>query len=187
MKKRFYFSIILPILFSFHSLTSLGQINPNYLEFQVTNGIQLSGMKPEDFTKGNFTFYNNISIEKDLTSKFGIHVGLMGYSFSTIADYIRQNYIFVNVGLSYKIGSRFRIEAGSGILNNSTYNSATVCLNYTLQFMILETKFIEFFISQGAIGGFRIYQKPPIEKDILPNIGLTFSIKIAPNKVNKHL
>jgi hypothetical protein len=48
--------------------------------------------------------------------------------------------------------------------------------------MILDTKFIDFFISQGAIVGFRIYQTPPIEKDILPNLGLTFSVKIGPNK-----
>lgn len=182
MKIKFYLSIILPILFSFHALTSLAQINPNYLEFQVTNGIQLSGMKPEDFTKGNFTYYNNISIEKEIASNYGIHVGLIGYRFSTIADYIRQNYIYVNAGIFYKFGSRFRIEAGSGILNNSTYNTATVCLNYTLQFMIFETKFIDFYISQGAIGGFRIYQTPPIEKDILPNLGLTFSVKFEPNK-----
>jgi hypothetical protein len=186
MKIRFFLSIILPILLSFFPRTSTGQINPNYLEFQVTNGIQLSGMKPEDFTKGNFTFYNNISIGKEITSNYGIHVGLTGYSFSTIADFIRQNYLFVNVGLSYKIGSRFRIEAGTGILNNLTYNTATVCLNYNLKFMILETKFIDFLITQGAIGGFRIYQTPPIEKDILPNLGLTFSIKLGPNNLKKY-
>lgn len=187
MNMRFFLSLILPIIFSFNPLISSGQVNSNYLEFQVTNGIQLSGMKPEDFTKENFTFYNNISLEKEIASNFGIQVGLMGYSFSTIADYKRQNYIFVNLGLCYKIGSRFRIEAGSGILNNSTYNTATVCLNYTLQFMIFDTKFIDFYISQGAIGGFRIYQTPPIEKDILPNLGLTFAVKFAPKKVNKHL
>jgi hypothetical protein len=176
MKRKFYWSI----LFCLHSLTTLGQVNPNNFEFQVTNGIQLSGMKPEDFTKKNFTFYNNISITKNITSKYGIYVSLMGYSFSTISDYKKQNYIFVNSGLNYKIGSRFRIEAGSGILNNSTYNTATVCLSYNLKFIIMETKFIDFLIYQGAIGGFRIYQTPPHEKDILPNLGLTFSIKFEP-------
>lgn len=166
----------------FYSSNIMGQNIHNKWEVQITNGIQLSGMKPEDFVENNFTYFNNISIEKEITSTFNINGGIIGYHFSTIPDFKTQNYTYINFGLGYKIGKRFKIKGGSGILNNTTYDNATVCLNYSLQYVILKSKYLDFYLTQGAIGGFRIYQTPPFDKDILPNFGLTISIGL--NKFN---
>lgn len=175
---NYKFQIVFTIITCFYPLVSSSQNTRKGWEIEVTNGIQLSGRKPEDFTKRNFTYYNNISIEKVITKNYCLHGGIMGYSFSTIEDFSRQKYLYVNAGLSYKIGHRIWIKAGSGILNNSTYDNASVCLNYSILINILETKHIDFYLMKGAIVGFRIYQNPPLDKDILPNLGLTFSIKL---------
>lgn len=176
--------IVFALIGCFFVLNSNGQDLQNKCELQLTNGIQLSGMKPEDFTRNNFTYFNSLSIEKDITSKFQIYGGVTGYSFSTIRDFVIQKYSYFNVGLGYKVGPKFRLKAGSGILTNYTYNTATICLNYSMLFRIIESKYVDFYLTQGAIMGFGMYQTPPIEKDILPNFGFTLSMKVPKNKSN---
>ncbi len=155
-------------------------------------GIQMSGIKNEDFISSNIAPLVDISTGKWFTPYLALQIGYRGYYFNTIADSNRHHYGFyygeVVIDLNRLIKPTptpgmwsLHLHAGSGYFYNYHYRQPNICASFGLVNNLRLTKHLQVFLDLSAIFGWDIYQG---DEDILPgvSVGLTYLIP----KRNRH-
>jgi hypothetical protein len=179
-------AIVFFVLFFISVVTAYGQSHKeNNLDknwFAISDiGIQMSGIKSEDFINSNYSPMVRIIGGKLLNSSIGFQVGYQGRYFNAIADTDKHyyNFYFVegvldvkSILFSIKRDERFHtllLHAGVGSFQNHYYGNSSVhgVLGTSNIFSILKKIKIKFDI--GAIVGWDIYQG---DEDILPSLSM---------------
>ena len=150
-------------------------------------GIQMSGIKSEDFTASNFSPLLNVSAGKWISPGIALEAGYQGWYFNTISDSIKHYYTFLfgkivfnmNKLLSKQKKERvwyLLIQLGSGYFYNNHYNHPNICGTLRVKNAIRLNDFLRLNIDFGAIVGWDIYGG---DGDILPSTsaGLTYTFK----------
>ena len=140
-------------------------------------GVQMSGIKNEDFISSNYSPVLRLTIGKWLNKKIAFQGGYQGRYFNAIADHDKHFYDFYfaeivfdakSILLSKIKGSRFYdllFHLGAGYFQNHYYGNASIhgITGVSNNFTISERFKIKLDI--GAIVGWDIYQG---DDDILP-------------------
>ena len=148
-------------------------------------GVQMSGIKNEDFIRHNFVPMVNISAGKWFTPIVALQIGFKGFYFNTISDDIRHHYSFYYGEAMFNFNELFLkngnssnwslyFHAGSGYFYNYEYQQPNICANLGFQNNFHITRHISAICDLSAIMGWDIYQG---DEDIIP--GLTFGISYA--------
>ena len=147
-------------------------------------GIQMSGIKSEDFISSNYSPLLNVTAGKWFTPSLALQIGYKGFYFNTISDNQKHHYSFlygeavINVNSFFKKYNpkqvwRLYLHGGPGFFYNFFYSRPNICANIGVQntFRLNSQLYANFDIA--AIVGWDIYQG---DKDILPGIlvGLTY-------------
>jgi hypothetical protein len=178
--------IIFSILFLIINTSLLyGQLNIENTKFEknwfigIDYGIQMSGIKSEDFIRSNYSHLIRVVGGKWFNTKVGFQVGYQGEYFNTIADNDKHfyNFYFIegvlnvkNILFSNRKNNSFYdliFHGGLGLFENKYYGNSTIhfILGATNNFTI--TNSVKFKIDVGAIVGWDIYQG---DNDILPSL-----------------
>lgn len=149
-------------------------------------GLQMSGIKNEDFVSSNYSPMIRAFIGKWINSSIGFKAGYQGTYFRTIADDIRHPYNFFYGELIFDVkrilfGQKENgiytpvAHLGPGYFYNFVYRRANVhgILGMSNYFSLSESLELNFDVS--AIVGWDIYQG---DSDILPSISLGVSYNL---------
>jgi hypothetical protein len=151
-------------------------------------GVQISGIKSEDFIQSNVTPAFTFSMGRWISSEIALQIGYKGFYFHTIADNDRHyyNFIYGDVLLNInkiidgkKIIKRkgsFIFHPGAGYFYNSYYNRPNICANLGLLYSLSFKNNFDIIIDVSAITAWDIYQG---NEDILPscNIGIIYMFR----------
>ena len=150
-------------------------------------GVQMSGIKDEDFISKNVAPAITIGGGFWITSEIGLYAGYKGPYFNTIADDDKHYYNFfyaevlLNItemidGANEKRKWNLILHPGAGAFNNMYYGRPNVCLNIGVINSMNVGKNIDLFIDLSAVAGWDIYQG---NDDILPSctFGVTYLFK----------
>lgn len=175
--------IYITLFLVFTSIISYSQndISKNSWFVSLDFGVQMSGIKSEDFISSNYSPVYKLMFGKWINSIVGIQAGYQGNYFNAIADNDKHfyNFYFVEGLLDVKNILRSNVNqnrfyelmfhGGFGYFQNQYYGNSTFhgILGASNYFSISERSKIKFDI--GAIVGWDIYQG---DEDILPNISL---------------
>jgi len=145
---------------------------------EINAGVQMSGIKDEDFIPSNYSPLIKIAAGNWLGRWWGLQLGYKGLWFNAISDDIRHHYTFLypellidaNTFLTKRDKARFWsliLHAGPGYFYNNHYQKSNICGNIGIlnQFSINNQFTIN--IDVAAIIGWDIYQG---DEDILPGI-----------------
>jgi hypothetical protein len=161
----------------FFSLILIAEGNCQQIFLNLSVGIQMSGIKNEDFVLNNYSPKIDISAMKLITQVFGLQIGYQGYYFNTIANADKRMYTFISGSLVTRFMQRsksfdFSLLTGSGLFLNHYYKRPSVCADVgVLSNFVLANQFFNSKIS--AIVGWDIYQG---NADILPSLTLGYTI-----------
>lgn len=174
-------SFIIVIFFSLKSFSQNDILDyfKNDWFTSIDIGVQMSGIKSEDFVNSNYSPLIRLSIGKWFNRSIGIQVGYQGRYFNTIADNDKHfyNFYFVegildvkNILTSNTTQNEFYeliFHGGFGYFQNKYYNNSTVhgVLGASNNFLLANK--INLKIDIGAIIGWDMYQG---DQDILPNL-----------------
>jgi len=151
-------------------------------------GVQISGIKSEDFVQSNVTPAFTFSIGRWMSPKIALQIGYKGFYFHTIADNDRHYYNFIYGDVLFNINKiidaksiikkkwNFIFHSGGGYFYNTYYNRPNICANLGLLYSFNFNNNFNIIIDVSAIAGWDIYQG---NEDILPscNIGITYSFQ----------
>ena len=183
--------ILIIILISIYTIcphTIFSQNADNKQWFISTSyGGQISGIKPEDFTKSNLTPAIQINTGLWFTPEIALQFGYKGKYFNLISDNDNHYYNFIygevmlnlneliNISFSNKNTWSLIFHPGAGYFYNKYYNRPNVCGNVGLMNYIRKSHKLSIFLDVSAIVGWDIYQG---NDDILPScvLGLVYSI-----------
>lgn len=185
--KRFIFIILL-----FISCNSFSQNNNNTYSQTYSNswiissslGIQISGIKSEDFVGSNVAPAFLLNIGKWISPEVAIQIGYKGFYFHTISDKYKHYYNFLYGEVLFNLKELINgkniakdnwnllIHPGAGYFYNNFYNRPNICANIGITNSIKVINQLEVFIDISAIFGWDIYQG---DEDILPGCVLGFS------------
>ena len=144
-------------------------------------GVQMSGIKSEDFIDSNYSPLIKITGGKWLNKSFALQIGYQGWYFNAIADNDKHfyNFYFTEVvfnakNILFTSASKDRFydllfHAGLGYFQNNYYGNSTIhgILGVGNNFSI--SKKIQLKLDVGAIVGWDIYQG---DDDILPSLSI---------------
>lgn len=169
------FIVIFLLCFFF---TSGQEKNQDYF-FGLDYGIQMSGIKSEDFISSNYSSLIRINAGKWLNRYIGVKFSYQGRHFYAIADDFCHSYDFYSIEGIVSLKQLFTKEnlvlhdvilrGGIGIFKNYFYNNSSIHLNLGLQNSFSLSKSLAIKLDVGAIIGWDIYQG---DQDILPNTSL---------------
>ena len=182
------FFIILFILESFFSYSQKKVRNnqeKNNWFIELDAGIQISGIKGEDFISSNYSPLIRLIGGKWLNDKIAIQVGYQGRYFNTIENSDKRSYNFyfvegiLNVKNILKISNaknrvyELIFHGGGGYFQNKYYDNSTIHGVFGASNNFLLANKIKLKIDIGAIIGWDIYQ---VDQDIVPisSIGLVY-------------
>lgn len=144
-----------------------------------SSGIQMSGIKNEDFVLNNYSPKIDLSVMKRITEVFALQIGYQGYFFNTIANVDKRMYTYISGSLVTRVMQRsknfdFSLSAGSGLFMNHYYKRPNICadMGVVSNFVLADQHFSS---KISAIMGWDIYQG---NADILPSITLGYIIPI---------
>ena len=180
MKLSIFFFFI--VQFTFFNLECVAQ---SELKVSGKLGVQMSGIKDEDFIAQNVAPLFHISLAKKYTEVLSLRLGYRGPYFNTIADTDRHHYSFFFGDAIFDLHQRFSPEKesiwnlnlvlGGGLFYNYYYQRPNIAANLGLisSFQINEKWSAD--IELGFIMAWDIYQN---NDDILPGIcfGVSYSI-----------
>ncbi len=141
-------------------------------------GIQMSGIKPEDFISSNIAPSHHIAIGVWFTPEIALQLGYKGNYFNTISDKDKHYYSFVLGEVLLNINEIINgnknwnnkwaviLHSGAGYFYNNYYNRPNICGNLGIISTFEITNHINAFIDVSAIVGWDIYQG---DDDILPS------------------
>jgi len=156
---------------------SEGTCQQTFLNLSV--GVQMSGIKNEDFVLNNYSPKIDISAMKSITQVISLQIGYQGYYFNTIANADKRRYTYISGSLVTCVVQRAKkfdvsLLTGSGLFMNHYYKRPSICAD-----MGVASNFVLFnqhFTSKiSAIMGWDIYQG---NADILPSLTIGYSIPI---------
>lgn len=152
---------------------------------EINAGVQMSGIKDEDFIPSNYSPLIKIAAGNWLGRWWGLQLGYKGLWFNAISDDIRHHYTFLypellidaNTFLTKRDKPRFWsliLHAGPGYFYNNHYQKSNICGNIGAQNQFRINHQLSINIDIAAIVGWDIYQG---DEDILPgtSIGLSYS------------
>lgn len=147
-------------------------------------GLQMSGIKNEDFIISNYSPLFNISVGKWFVPYLALQIGYRGLYFNTISDESRHYYNFfygevvLNIsGIEHYYSCQKKwsvyLHGGSGYFYNYTYNRPNICAILGIQNNYKVSRKLKAIIDISAIMGWDLYQG---DEDILPGIltGLSY-------------
>ncbi|MHC1776968.1 MAG: hypothetical protein AB9834_16315 [Lentimicrobium sp.] len=147
-------------------------------------GVQMSGIKDEDFVSHNIAPLVNIMAGKWFSHELALQVGYKGPYYNAIADDKKHHYYFIYAEALMNMNSfcknyqpsnlwRLYLHAGAGYYYNYDYNRPDVCANLGLTNGFRISNCLQANLDVSAIVGWDIYQG---DEDILPGIsvGLTY-------------
>lgn len=143
-------------------------------------GIQMSGIKSEDFVSSNYSPVYKLSVGKWVSKSIAITLGYQGRYFRTIADEIRYTYNFYSVEAILDVRNFFSKEikerpytillhAGPGLFFHKVYGRSNIHGNIGASNLFKLSKKIRLKLDISAIIGWDIYQG---DQDILPNTSI---------------
>ena len=184
--KNFFFIISLLTVNNIYAQNKIDTLSYKKNWFVSSSiGIQLSGIKSEDFVKSNYSPLIDLSLGKYFTSKLALQFGYNGWYFNTISNPDKRHYAFLYGKVIFNINKIindsknyrwfFNLNLGSGYFYNYYYNRPNICgiLGLSLHYNLSEQTSL--FISTAAIMGWDIYQN---NEDILPGLKLGSIIRI---------
>jgi hypothetical protein len=142
-------------------------------------GVQMSGIKNEDFVLNNYSPKIDVSAMKSINQVFALQIGYQGYYFNTIANSDNRRYTFVSGSIVTRVMQRsknhdFSLLTGLGLFMNHYYKRPSLCADIgVFSNFILANQHFSSKIS--AIFGWDIYQG---NADILPSLTLGYTIPI---------
>ncbi len=182
-KKKF--NLLLSILLVSTLTYSQDNYKKNSWLVSIDFGVQMSGIKSEDFVSSNYSPVYRISSGKWLNKYIGVQIGYQGRYFNTIENSDKRFYNFyfvegiLDVKNILKISNRKNkaheliFHGGFGYFQNQYYENSSIYYVLGVSNNFLLTNKINLKIDVGAIIGWDIYQG---NQDILPNssIGLIY-------------
>lgn len=154
-----------------------GTCQKTFLNLSV--GVQMSGIKNEDFVLNNYSPKIDISAMQSITQVFGLQIGYQGYYFNTITNADKRGYTYFSGSLVTRVvklsnNFDFSLLTGSGLFMNHYFKRPSVCADVgVLSNFVLANQQLSSKIS--AIFGWDIYQG---NSDILPSFTLGYTIPI---------
>ena len=141
-------------------------------------GVQMSGIKDEDFVGHNRAPLVNIMAGKWFSPELALQIGYKGPYYNAIADDKKHHYYFLygealmNINSFFKSYSssdtwRLLVHAGAGYYYNHDYSQPNVCANMGITNGFRISKCLQANLDVSAISGWNIYQG---DEDILPGI-----------------
>lgn len=180
---RRVFLILLLIVFT-NDIKSQNIFVSDSLFLNISTGVQMSGIKKEDFVCSNYSPYFSAGIGKIFSSEIAVELGYDGFYFNTIANDDKRGYSFYYGKVRLDLTKIFSITnigqdgfkgyMGSGYFYNHYYQRPNVCATFGLMYCkaFLEKWQISFGLS--SIIGWDIYQN---NEDILPRTELGLMYK----------
>lgn len=187
-----YFIISVFILIS---CDSFSQVNTSRSQDYNTNwyassafGIQMSGIKDEDFISSNVAPSVMFNIGKWVVPEIALQFGYKGFYFRAISDEDKHHYNFIYGDVLFNLNGIFNFansiedrwslifHPGAGYFYNNYYNRPNICANIGVMNSIKVGDQFDIFLDISAIIGWDIYQG---NDDILPScvIGVSYSLK----------
>lgn len=167
------FMLILESLFS----QGIQVKNSNMWFINASSGIQMSGIKDEDFIKRNFTPVLSVGIGKWFAPTLALQVGYQGFYFNTIDKDSHWHYDFyygeaiVNINGFFSLETQrkfqYQLAAGTGYFYNYQYNRPNILAKLGINIVYKLNEHLELFFKTQALMGWDIYQN---NEDILPSI-----------------
>ena len=165
--------------------------NKEFWYISASTGVQMSGIKNEDFISSNIAPLLKIDIGKWISPEVSIQVGYQGPYFHTIADDIKHYYYYlygqalfsinkiINEKREYWKNWNIIVHPGGGYFYNRLYEHPNICANIGIMNKFRFFEKVELFFDFSAVMGWDIYQG---NKDILPNCSLGVNYIIDPYK-----
>jgi len=154
-----------------------------YVSFN--GGLQMSGIKDEDFVSSNYSPLFNITVCKWFLPHLALQIGYKGFYFNYISDGIKHHYNYFYGEAVLNLNNALQPErinknwslllhAGAGYFYNHVYGKANLCANIGLQNNYRLTNQFQAALDISSIIGWDIYQG---DEDILPGmtVGLVYS------------
>lgn len=177
--KIIFFLFFCNIIFS--KAQNINEINKDIFKWFVNAdcGVQMSGIKSEDFITSNYSPLLVISVGQSLSNNLGFRVGYQGNYFYSIADNYKHFYDFyfikavLNPITLFEINNQrnynFLLDFGLGYFQNHFYKDTKVhsIIGFSNEVFICD--FFALTFNTSAIIGWDIYQG---NKDILPSLSL---------------
>ncbi len=144
-------------------------------------GIQMSGIKPEDFISHNMVPSFQFGVGVWFTPEIALQLSYKGFYFNTIADEVKHSYDFffgevllnINELILGKEAKKNRwsvvFHPGAGLFNNKYYNQINICGNIGIMNSYKINESLELFLDISTIVGWDIYQG---DDDIIPSFGI---------------
>jgi len=147
--------------------------------FSMGGGLQISGIKSEDFIRTNVSPAFVVNTGKWLIPEVALQIGYQGFYFHTISDNSKHYYNFFYGEALFNIHELLNSEKistarwnivlhpGAGYFYNCFYNRPNICANLGVINNYRMLNQLELFVDISAIMGWDIYQE---NEDILPSI-----------------
>lgn len=150
-------------------------------------GMQMSGIKDEDFIKSNFSPAFSLNTGVWFTPEIALQFGYKGFYFNYIGDMDKHYYNFINGSVLINVNSlilhqnldhqkwKLILYPGAGYFYNQYYQRPNVCAIFGMDISYSINNNIELYIDGSTIMGWDIYQG---DDDIIPScsIGLLYKI-----------
>lgn len=148
-------------------------------------GMQMSGIKNEDFVPSNYSPVYRLSIGREISPNFAVQIGYQGRYFRAISDDLRYNYNFyfaegmvnmTNLFFGKNIDRKYNLwfHSGPGFFYHEIYDRSNLHWNFGGSNILFLTEKVKLKFDLSAIIGWDIYQG---DMDILPSISTGIIIK----------
>ena len=149
----------------------------------VNSGVQMSGIKDEDFVGSNYSPLLKATFGKWISPLFAFQIGYKGFYFNYIEDDVKHQYNYFYGETLFNLNNAVQpnrenknwnllLHSGAGYFLNQSYNKSQLCLNIGIENNYQLSDRITVNIDLASIIGWRIYQG---DEDILPGITVGFS------------
>lgn len=148
----------------------------------VSSGIQISGIKKEDFISSNVSPLLDVAIGRLFSKEIGVSVGYRGTYFRLITDDVKHRYDFLYLDTFLNLSKIITkdmlskhfllVSAGPGYFYRHEYNRPNVCAKLGLTYKYDITSQISIQSGFSSVVGWDIYQG---NDDILPAMNIGFS------------
>ncbi len=187
--KKIIILLFFVFVLSFQNLFSQqSQIDSSYKKewfISLSGGVQMSGIKSEDFISHNIAPALRFSGGVWFTPEIALQFGYKGFYFNTIADSVKHHYNYFFGEVLINLNNLFRnandrkskwsliIHPGAGLFYNIYYGQPNICAHIGFLNKVDISIHINVFADISFIMGWDIYQG---DEDILPScmVGINY-------------
>ena len=160
-------------------------INHDRKFIELGLGVQMSGIKDEDFIESNYSPLLKLTAGKYIWRGIGFQAGYKGLWFNTISADVRHYYTFIYTELLLNSNAflpergkqrilALEFHGGPGFFYNHHYARPNVCGNLGGQLIFRVSPNLSLLVDVDAVVGWDIYQG---NLDILPGVGCGFTYR----------